>query len=140
MGPNVLSPVLSPNTEQPHEQQDDHSTTKVALNVMSLNVCGLKSKLIVPEFCDLLKWHDVNILSETKCDDLDIGVLEDCLNRMSFVLFLKNRESCSRNRPGGVLVATRKQLAKLFTLSKKRNATGLKTPYLLVNFTFCCES
>ena len=115
MGPNVLSPVLSPNTEQPHEHQDKHSTTILALNVMSINVCGLKSKLIVPEFCDFLKCHDVNILCETKCDDLDIGMLEDCLNRLGFVLFLKNRESCSKHRSGGVLVAIKKQLAKLFT-------------------------
>ena len=34
-------------------------------------MCGLKSKLIHPEFTDLIKQYDIIGLQETKLDDID---------------------------------------------------------------------
>ena len=35
-----------------------------------LNVCGFKSKLLIPDFCDLLKTCDILGVGETKtCED-----------------------------------------------------------------------
>jgi hypothetical protein len=40
--------------------------------ICSINVCGLKSKLLLPDFDDLIKCHDICIFLESKIDDLDI--------------------------------------------------------------------
>lgn len=43
----------------------------------SLNVCGLLSKLHIPEFCDFIRQHDILFLMETKMGDNDVIDLPD---------------------------------------------------------------
>ena len=121
--------VLSTNTDPPHEPQkltpreslpraktDSVVTEETArtLTVISLNVCGLKSKLLVPEFCTMLQNYDIAIFCETKCDNLDMPVLENSFSNLGFTIFVQNRESISRHRSGGVMIAIKSQLACQF--------------------------
>ena len=41
------------------------------LNLLSINVCGLKNKLIIPKFQSLIQGYDIIGIQETKCDDYD---------------------------------------------------------------------
>jgi len=41
------------------------------LNITYLNVCGLKSKLLNPDFCYMIKKYDILIFVETKTDEFD---------------------------------------------------------------------
>ena len=43
----------------------------LSLKILSLNICGIKSKLNCPEFINLIKSYDVIGLQETKLDDID---------------------------------------------------------------------
>jgi ubiquinone biosynthesis protein COQ9 len=42
------------------------------ITVTYLNVCGLKSKLLIPEFLDLIKLYDIIFFCETKLDSYDL--------------------------------------------------------------------
>ena len=42
-----------------------------SLRFLTLNVCGLKSKLLIPEFQSFLFNVDIIVLQETYCDDYD---------------------------------------------------------------------
>ena len=59
---------------KPHE----HSSTRFAcqnntiytaldVNILSLNVCGLKSKLVIKDFMKVIRKYDVVTLCETRC-------------------------------------------------------------------------
>ena len=53
------------------------------LTIQMINVCGLKSKLDIPEFRDNLIVYDISLLCETKLDECD----EDYI--LSFITPLK---------------------------------------------------
>ena len=50
---------------------------KLSLNFLCINVRGLRSKLIYPEFKAYLNEFDVVACSETKLDDLNEIILEN---------------------------------------------------------------
>ena len=41
------------------------------INFLSINVCGLKRKLNIPEFTELINSYDIFGFQETKLDDVD---------------------------------------------------------------------
>ena len=41
------------------------------ISIQMINVCGLKSKLDIPEFRDTLEVYDISLLCETKLDEAD---------------------------------------------------------------------
>ena len=43
-----------------------------SIDVLCLNVCGLKSKLLYPDFRDLIASKDILIFLESKSDALDV--------------------------------------------------------------------
>ena len=55
------------------------------INIVSLNVCGLVSKLVSPEFITFINSYDIVCLQETKFDIYDVidvpGYHFECLNR-----------------------------------------------------------
>ena len=63
--------------------------------VVSLNVCGLMSKMKYPEFCEMLVSNDIICLTETKMDDLDSFDFD------GFTCFMKNRSIYKRKSGGG---------------------------------------
>ncbi len=56
------------NQSKLHEIENENETIKV----MSLNCCGLKTRLQYPEFQNLIQSNDIMCLVETKTDDIDV--------------------------------------------------------------------
>lgn len=64
--------------------------------LLSLNVCGLVSKLSCPEFSNLINAYDIIGIQESKTDDTDAVKIP------GYTVFLHNRASISRFRSGGI--------------------------------------
>ena len=56
-----------------------------SLSFLALNVCGLKTKLLCPDFLDFVSQFDVIIFTETKLDDTDKVEIP------GYTVFYKNR-------------------------------------------------
>ena len=69
------------------------------LSITFLNVCGLKSKLLCPEFLDILYDHDISIFVESKLDEFDILELPP-----NFSYISKVRQKCQKKSGGIVIV------------------------------------
>ena len=67
-GGNLTNVLSLPET---HLEGNHEITDAEFINILSLNVCGLESKLCCPEFIDCLNNHCIIGLQETKCDNLD---------------------------------------------------------------------
>lgn len=53
------------------------------ISILSLNVCGLRSKLRVPEFVDLRKRHDLLCISEIRCDEIDMQNVKESFDSLA---------------------------------------------------------
>ena len=78
------------------------------INFLYLNECGLKPKLNIPEFNELIQTHDIVSCVETKLDDLDI------VNVDNFVVVQKNRKQKVKRKSGGIAVMIRNNIYKHF--------------------------
>ena len=78
--------------------------TSGQIKFLSLNVCGLRSKLRVPEFLEHLNLYDVIGLQETKLDDVD------CIAIPDYTAATQNRLKISRYRSGGTAFNVRNNL------------------------------
>ena len=78
------------------------------INFLYLNVCGLKPKLNIPEFNELIQTYDIVSCVETKLDDLDI------VNVDNFVVVQKNRKQKVKRKSGGIAVMIKKNIYKHF--------------------------
>ena len=76
---------------------------------MTLNVSGLKSKLLIPEFQELKQYHDIVGLQETKCDDLDT------LELSGYTIYTKNRKQFMKRKSGGIAIAYKQCLENYIT-------------------------
>ena len=56
-------------------------------------MCGLKSKLRFPEFCQLISLHDIFVCIESKLDDLDSLNMPD-----GYTYYSKNKKKLTRNQ------------------------------------------
>ena len=58
----------------PNTNSSDDAYKKIKNNIIcgSLNACGLKRKIEVPEFCSLIEKFDIFCVSETKLDPIDV--------------------------------------------------------------------
>ena len=80
---------------------------------ISLNVCGLSSKLEYPEFRNTLENYDVVSLCETKLDNADNEYITSEFANLGFTVFIKNRKNLTTWRSGGLLVAVKTKLCHL---------------------------
>ena len=64
-----------------------------SLEVLSLNVCGLKTKFISQDFVNFMKCYDVLCFCETKADDVDMLSVKDVMEENAFDIIFKNRSS-----------------------------------------------
>ena len=71
------------------------STDSKPLPFLTLNTCGLKSKLIISEFCDFISQYDIIGLQETKSDSLDSFDLP------GYTLHFKHKKNMSKRKSGG---------------------------------------
>lgn len=74
------------------------------LRILSLNVCGLLTKLHCPEFLSLINDYHLICLQESKLDDLDTISIPGYRN------FSENRTSVSRYRSGGITVLVKDEI------------------------------
>lgn len=80
--------------------------------MLSLNVCGIKTRLNYAEFTDFISKYDIIGLTETKTDD------SDSISLPGYVSFTKNRHTLSNVRSGGILVAIRESIVKYVHIIK----------------------
>lgn len=94
-------------------------------------MCGLRSKLIDPEFTNVISEYDIVTLLETKTDNNDVITVP------GFVCYLNNRTTTSRVRSGGVGVLIKDELSPFVTVC------DIKTDLLLwlkVQQSITCDS
>ena len=82
------------------------------LKIVSLNVCGLMSKMKYPEFREMLVSNDIICLTETKMDD------PDSFDFDGFTCFMKNRSIYKRKSGwgwggGGVALLVRNRILNM---------------------------
>lgn len=77
---------------------------ETSIKICSINVGGLKSKLIIPGFLVFIKQYDIVAIQETKLDNLDTITVE------GFKMYHSNRSEIAKYRSGGtaVLIADKK--------------------------------
>ena len=84
------------------------------LSCLALNVCGLRTKMLSPDFLHLIENYNVVALSETKLDDLD----KICIP--GYTLFFKNRQKFKR-KSGGILLCIKNTLTDFVTVLESKN-------------------
>lgn len=72
------------------------------VNILSLNVCGLKSKLMIKDFVELIQTYDVITLCEARCDDIDEEHIKTIFQDIGFEVVLRNRFTLSRYKWGAL--------------------------------------
>ena len=87
--------LLHLNSEQ-YVLHTHTSIEETELKLLSLNVCGIRSKLNYPEFINLINSYDIVGVQETKTDELDT------VDIPGYKAFLNNRSCISRSRSGGI--------------------------------------
>ena len=85
------------------------------LHFLSINVCGLKSKLLCPEFVDLLKQYEIIGIQESKLDDVDHIVVD------GYQVFSHNRKVLSRYRSGGITLLIKNSIAPFVHIHKRES-------------------
>ena len=76
---------------------------------MTLNVCGLKDRCIIPDFINYLQSFHIIGLQETKLSEIDHIKIE------SFKIFTKNRKTKSLVSSGGTALTIHKSLLDFIT-------------------------
>ncbi|MES9880523.1 MAG: reverse transcriptase family protein [Sedimenticola sp.] len=66
------------------------------MKIGTLNVCGLKSRILYPEFIDLVNLYDILCVTETKLDAFDI------ISIPNYTLFTKHRKQNYFRKSGGI--------------------------------------
>ncbi|MES9881290.1 MAG: reverse transcriptase family protein [Sedimenticola sp.] len=95
-------------TERPNTFDNGQNQSTSVLNILSLNVCGLRTRQVYPEFKSLLAQFDIISMQETKLDDLDISTV--MLN--DYNILFKNRKTISKYKSGGLAVAIKSKYYK----------------------------
>ena len=95
------------------------SRTVGSLKILSLNVCGIKSKLNCPEFIDLIKSYDVIGVQETKLDDIDCI---HCIQLPGYEIICKNRKKMTRYRSGGIAVLVNSKFSPFIKFHENKSS------------------
>ena len=67
-------------------------------------MCGLKSKLLNPDFNLLIKQYDILVFTETKTDNYDVLELPN-----DYTFYVKHRKNCKK-KSGGIIIIYKKNL------------------------------
>ena len=78
--------------------------SSVKLSMQTINVCGLKGKLINDDFRKKLSEFDISFLSETKLDDADIDNIQDTVANLGLKAIIKNRKCITATSSGGLYI------------------------------------
>ena len=90
----------------PNTNNSDDAYKKIKNNIIcgSLNVCGFKRKIKVPEFCSLIENFDIFCVNETKLDPIDI------INVEGYNFLSQCRKQTYRRKSGGLGVFVKQSL------------------------------
>jgi hypothetical protein len=83
------------------------------LSCLFLNVCGVKSKIMYPDFCQFISQYDLICLVETKLADTDTVDLP------GYTAFYKNREKY-KHKSGGILMLIKDCYVKCVTVFEEK--------------------
>ena len=89
------------------EAHNDHLysiSQEKRLKICTINVCGLKSKLLYPEFDDFLDKYDIICITESKLDRFD------SINLDNFSIITNNR-SIFKSKSGGIALLYKNSLS-----------------------------
>ena len=82
------------------------------LKICTINVCGLKSKLLYPEFEDFLDKYDIICVTESKLDKFDSIKLDN-------YSIMTNNRSIFKSKSGGIALLFRNDLCSYVKLVAK---------------------
>ena len=100
-----------------NKQYNDGKTHINQLKILTLNVCGLNSKLKCPEFISFLNHYDIIGLQETKTDDTDTHI-----EIPGYKIFFHNRSCLSRYRSGGIALIVKECLLPYVKIDQSRKS------------------
>ena len=92
------------NNEKNSDQANNTLKSDSSIDILMLNVCGLRNRLDHKEFTDELCKHDMFMLTETKTDDVDIPFIESCFAEKNFAVKVFNRRKLTNWRSGGICI------------------------------------
>ena len=93
-------------------------TNQMPVSILSLNVCGIKSKLLSVDFVGFINDCDIICFIETKCDDVDMINMKDRMENHGFDIVYKNMSKISRFKSGGRLFAIKKDVSSKWKLMR----------------------
>ena len=79
-------------------------------SILSLNVCGLRSRLNCQEFVDYITQFDILLFVETKTDRQDHSYLTETFSKLNYSINISSRKYLSFQRSGGIAVAIKNNL------------------------------
>lgn len=79
-------------------------TQRLRINILTTNVCGLKSKLLLEKFILLVKNYDVVCMCETRCDNAYVNNIRKVMESCGVDIVYKDRSALSRYK-SGLLIA-----------------------------------
>ena len=80
------------------------------MTFLSVNVCGLRSKLNCPDFVSLINKYDIIGVQETRTDDIDTIIIP------GYSVYLNNRSCNSRSRSGGIGLIVKDTIVPFITI------------------------
>ena len=104
--------VIEPRTVS---SDDIHTQKTQKVNFLSLNVCGLSSKIQNDDFVQSIKNYDVLCFQETKTDEVDDTPLNSFFSEIGFDYFSLHRKSVTEYRSGGLVFCVKKWLRNTYT-------------------------
>ena len=119
------------------ESDDSNIVEKINVNCLTLNVCGVRSKLLSDDLLQLIDKYDIISLSETKLDDLDT------VDIPGYTVFYKNRQKYKR-KSGGIMLCIRNYLLEYLTVfesnsKKDKIDTGRQSYYTFLEYELSSE-
>lgn len=102
---NTLQPSLAKSTKNNDSSKSADTLNEQSLKFASLNVCGLKRKILFPEFSSLINNYDVFSVCETKLDRYDLIELP------GYVFFSQYRKQKYIRKSGGIGVFVKQSLS-----------------------------
>ncbi len=115
------------------------------LSIVSLNVCGLRTKLEYDDFQELIKSNDIICLQEIKTDSLDHEYIKMKMKKLGYHAEIKSRQQISNVRSGGLCIIYKENLTKhcnyqhcednryMQMLKVDKNLTGYEKDLWIVN-------
>lgn len=108
-----------PNEPETRNTNTNNQSHYKQLNIVSINVCGLKSKLLCTEYVSFINAYDIICVQESKLDDVDLIKIDE------YEVFSHNRKTISRYRSGGITLTVKTGLYPFVKLLKPESKLTL---------------